>query len=250
MTNLTLNQLQRMYSANIFELKSASQRQAAAANPPATSSESQEIIPDENNPLFMSAEQRAASFSGIQILPESYSNVSRPSSATDVDTDPNNWDTPATAKFIDEMKDKYIAVRNQVTIGTLYRSFNEIKQGFVKPTLSPSDIDNAFVWKMGQQFERVISAERTIQSVQEAKDRTEQGEDGSSNPMKQSNLANCQADIDGKRIELNKIFNGIKGLAEKHGTQAETSAFFADYTGFVTGTRQSLEAAYREYGIT
>ncbi len=244
MTQLTINQLQRMYSANIYELKNSDPLQKTNTSDASTGpSDSQEVLPKDDNPLFMSAEQRAASFFGVQFLPQSAASASKPG---DVVMDPNYWGTPTTAAFIDEMKVKYAAVKDKTTVGTGY-SFSP--PYLLTPEMQKADMGNAFVVQTGRQFQRAVNAMDSLQGQQDSKKCIQDMAAESSGPMDKTLLADCDTRIEEKRGELRKILNGIQGLADKYGTQAEISAFFTDYTGFVTGKPQSLEGLHGDLGL-
>ena len=246
MSTLTLTQLQRTYGAALYELKSEAQRQTEAANPAAAASNSQEIIPDENNPLFMSVEQRAEAFARQQRIAR---NEPEPASS-DAPVDRRLWCNPETAKFIDEMKVKYAAVKDAANVGTLYMPFAlDRTKTSITPEMQKEQMGNAFVVKVGEVFSNVIDKLSSIQSNQEAIDRNLKRLETEPNVMEKSATAECQGRIDEAHAFMKTQLSGLRELTRQYGTEVEASAFFTDYTAFVTGTPQSLEAYYRDLGV-
>ena len=258
MSTLTLNQLQRTYGAALYELKSEAQRQTEAANPAAAASNSQEIIPDENNPLFMSVEQRAEAFARQQRIAQNEPEPSAPN------TDPNYWGTPAAAKFIDAMKIKYTSVKDAAPVEASFAPFMlsealSMEEGearntlIAKSTFSEEDnrkrMGNPFVIKTGEFFVRIIDQQSSIKNNQQSIDQHLQNVQDQPDASQTYWIDKAQANINETRSSMKTLLTSLKNFTKQYGTESEASAFFTDYTAFVTGKSQSLEALYRDLGV-
>jgi hypothetical protein len=219
-------------------------------------------IPDEQNVMLMSPEQRGAMFKKheaerlAKIEERKAALPPRIKGALGEDLRLSDRYSPETANFLEEMKVKYAHMKDALYVPEENEQPRIENNVFGEDLILPTKAQmrerdgNHFVINLAHAFSHIASKVNQIYTNRSImKDAQNRLPSGSSQPLLQEQIASHEKIIAQAKKELRDILAPLHENLDPFDAWQEVRAFFADYAEFAYGERYDLNAAYHEAGL-